>query len=277
MRITAKTRFPHPVLSPNTGDYISDEFSFSMDIQVMENRSTGAVTLEHTITLTEPNIRDLIESNKATVGCFIKCGDTFFTSLKTMAWPSGVSDFQPGLLLNRVTFQPIIWLKTDIHEWNAETIHPEFQPPISLSAGEILAIGEQLVISVGQAKLKPIESIFDLVKSEKLSDGQIKIELNSNQISIQVSTKTFNTIAQLREQRDGKTILLNAIYLPSVMEVLDILRQGEDEYESYRWYQPFIAICDDKGVRLEENMSILSAAQLLLEYPGRHLDTLSGE
>ena len=275
MRITEKTRFPHPVLSPNTGDYISGEFS--MAIQVMENRSTGSVTLEHTITLTEPNICALIESNKATVGCFIKCGDTFFTSLRTMSWPSGVSDFQPGLLLNRVTFQPIIWLKTDIPEWNAETIHPEFQPPVSLNIGGILAIGDQLVISVGQAKLKPIESIFDLVKSESLSDGQIKVELNNNQISIQVATTTFNAIAQLREQRDGKTILLNSIYLPAVMEVLDNLRQSENEYESYRWHQPFLAKCDDKGIQIEDSMSILSAAQLLLEYPGRHLGTLTGE
>lgn len=275
MRITEKTRFPHPVLSPNTGDYISGEFS--MDIEVMENRFTGSVTLKHTITLTEPNIRALIESNEAAVGCFIKCADTFFTSLKTMAWPSGISDFQSGALLNRVTFQPIIWLKSDILEWDAETIHPEFQPPISLNTGEILAIGEQLVISVGQAKLKPIESIFDLVKSENLSDGQIKIELNSNQISIQVATKTFNAIAQLRGQRDGKTILLNTIYLPAVMEVLDILRQSADEYEIYRWHQPFLAKCDNKGVRIEESMSIFSAAQLLLEYPGRHLGTLTGE
>jgi hypothetical protein len=275
MRITEKTRFPHPVLSPNTGDYISGEFS--MEVQVMENRSTGSVTLEHTITLTEPNIRTLIESNKASVGCFIKCGDTFFTELRAMAWPSGVSDFQPGLLLNRVTFQPIIWLKTDIPEWDAETIHPEFQSPVSLNAGEILALGEQLVISVGQAKLKPIESIFDLVKSEELSDGEFKIEPNDEKISIQVPTNTFNTIALLRKQKEGKAILLNAVYLPAVMEVLDILRQGEDEYESYRWHQPFIAKCDSKGVRIEKNMSILRTAQLLLEYPGRHLGTLSGE
>ncbi|MEN5300691.1 hypothetical protein [Pseudomonas sp. TWI628] len=274
MRITEKTRFPHPVLSPSTGDYVSGEFS--MDIQVQENRSTGSVTLEHAITLTEPNIRALIESNQATVGCFIKCGDTFFTSLRTMAWPTGVSDFKPGLLLNRVTFQPIIWLKSDTIQWDAETIHPEFAPPISLNTGEILAVGEQLVISVGQAKLKPIESIFNLIKSEKLSDGQIKIELNSNQISIQVDTKTFNSIAQLREQKNGKAILLNAIYLPAVMEVLDILRCA-DEYESFRWHQPFLAKCDDKGIRIDESMSIFNAAQLLLEYPGRNLGALTGE
>ena len=276
MRITQNTRFPHPVLSPNTGDYVTGEFN--IDIQVTENRSTGSVILNHTITLTEPNIRALIESNEASVGCFIKCGDTFYNSLRTMAWPSGVTDFQPGLLLNRVTFQPIIWLKTDKSDWSANTIHPEFQPPVSLSAGEILAIGEQLAISVGQAKLKPIESIFDLIKSENLSDGQINVELNSNQISIQASTKTFNTITQLREQSDGKTILLNAIYLPAVMEVLDRLREaGTEEYSSYRWHQPFLAKCDNKGIRIDDSMSLLTAAQLLLEYPSRHLSVLTGE
>lgn len=275
MRIPENTRFPHPVLGLDTGDFVVGEFS--VQIEVIENRSTGTVTLEHAITLTESGILALVESNKASVGYIIKCADTFFSDLRQIAWSTGKTDFSPGLLLNRVSLRPIVWLKTDLNEWNPGTIHHEFEPPLSLNNGDIVAIGEELIFSVGQAKLAPIESIFDLVRSESISEGMFEVDTTGHRIALLVNEKMFQTLAQLRSITDGPEILMSAIYMPAIMEVLDALRNTDQSYEHLRWYQPFLAKCDLKGVRLESNMSILEAAQILLERPVARLSKLIGE
>jgi len=275
VRISENTRFPHPVLGLNTGDFVAGEFS--VEIQVNENRSTGAVAMYHDITLTEPGILALIQNNHASVGCLIKCGDTFFSDLREMAWPTGQIDFQPGILLNRVSLRPIIWLKTDLNDWNPGTIHHEFQPPVSLHNSDIIAISDEQIISVGQAKLAPIESIFNLVKSEDVINGIFEVDVMEHHISLRVSEEIFQTIAQLRLKADGEHILMSSIYMPAVMEVLDILRSGEQSYDNFRWYQPFLAKCESRGIEINNNMSTLKAAQVLLEHPIARLSKLVGE
>ncbi|WP_164673732.1 hypothetical protein [Aeromonas dhakensis] len=275
MRISENTRFPHPVLGLDTGDFVVGEFN--LEIEVKENRSTSNVSLEHTITLTEPGIRALIENNQASVGCIIKCVDTFFSDLRQMAWSTGKTDFSPGQLLNRVSLRPIVWLKKNLSDWDPGTIHPEFEPPVSLNNGDIIAVGEELIISVGQAKLTPIESIFKLVKQESVPDGELQVDITGNHIALSVSEKTFQTLSEFRLQSSWQEILMSSIYMPAVMEVLDVLRSDSKEHESSRWYQPFLAKCDAKGVRIEPNMSILKAAQILLERPIAHLSKLVGE
>lgn len=274
MRISDKTRFPHPVLGPDTGDFVVGEFS--VEVEVKENRSTGAVTLDHTITLTEPGITALVESNQASVGCIIRCVDTFFSDLRQMAWPTGRTDFPPGLLLNRVSLRPIVWLKTDLSDWDPRTIHHEFEPPVSLNNGDVIAVGEELIISVGQAKLAPIESIFDLVKSEDIPEGMFEVDTTGHRIALLVNNEMFQTLAQLRLKADGSEILMSSIYMPALMEVLDALRNKDQSYEHLRWHQPFLAKCDLKGIRIEPNMSILKAAQILLERPVVRLNKLIG-
>jgi hypothetical protein len=275
MRISENTRFPHPVLGLNSGDFVAGEFS--LEIEVTENRSTGAVTLSHTVTLTEPGIRELVESNSASVGCIIKCVDTFFSDLKPMAWSAGKTDFAPGLLLNRVSLRPIVWLKKDLNAWNPGTIHSEFEPPVSLTNGDVIAVGEELVISVGQAKLAPIESIFDLVKSENIPAGTFEVDTAGHRISLLVNEEMFQILAQLRLKTDGPEILMSSIYLPAIMEVLDTVRAGDQGCDELRWYHSFVAKCILKGINLESGMSTLHAAQILLDRPVSHLGKLVGE
>lgn len=275
MRISEETRFPHPVLSPDTGDFPSGEFDLSFVYQ--ENPETGALTLEHNITLTEAGIKELVETGKAAVGCFVRCGDTYYTELRTLAFPSGRSDFAAGTLLNRVSLRPVIWLKDNLPEWNYKDIHEEFSPPISLSHGDIIAFCDEHIISVGQAKLASIESIFELDHSPDVPEGVLQVQLDCDRITILTSQNTHEAILLLRGQARGKPVVMNAVYLPAVMEVLDALRDGAGQYDVHRWYAPFIARCDHRGIDPSAEASILENAQKLLDSPTKSLASLTTE
>ena len=272
MRLSEETRFPHPVLGLDTGDFTDGRFD--ADFRLEEDTQSGALTLEHRIALTEPAIRDLVETERAAAGCFVRCADTFFAELRSMSWPEGRSDFTAGKLLNRVSLRPIVWLLEDLPEWNPGTINPEFAPPVTLDRGDIIAVGSEHIISVGQAKLKPIESIFQLDRSPDVPEGTLQVDPDQDRITILAGPETCKTIRLLREQAGGRPVVMNAVYLPAVMEVLDALRTPEGGYEGRRWYQTFLAKCDANGIDPSSGSSILESAQNLLDGPAGLLSAL---
>lgn len=275
MRITDGTRFPHPVLNPYTSDFTSGEFDITFSIE--EKPATGALAVNHQVTLSEPSIRALVEKGRASIGCFVRCGDTYYTELRELSWPAGVSDFPAGALLNRVTIRPLVWLKDELVEWNPGTIHPEFEPPVSLMHGDIVAVGPEYVISVGQAKFAPLESIFELSAAEHVPPGRITINPDSDRITILVAPELFGTINLLRGQRSGLAILMNGVYLPAVIELLDQLRTDGAQYSGRRWFQPFMAKCDARGIDPTAKSSLLDSAQRLLGDPASTLSLLASE
>ena len=275
MRLSPETRFPHPVLGPRTGDFTAGEFD--VEFTLVEHRQTGALALGHRITLTEPDIRHLVETGRAEAGCFVRCADTFFAELRSMSWPEGSSDFAAGRLLNRVSLRPIVWLVEPISDWDPGTINPEFVPPVALDRGEIIALGAEHVISVGQAKLAPMESIFQLEWSPDVPEGMLRVDPDPDRITIRAAPGTYETIQVLRGQRSGRPVVMNAVYLPAVMEVLDALRMSPDAFQGRRWYQTFRAKCDAKGIELSANLQILESAQKLLEGPAEMLAALAAD
>ena len=79
------------------------------------------------------------------------------------------------------------------------------------------------------------------------------------------------------DRHKGKPVVMNAVYLPAVMEVLDALRDGGEQYEGLRWYSPFVARCDSKGIDPAAEMSLLESAQLLLDSPVQLLSQIVRE
>jgi hypothetical protein len=272
MRLTDYTKFPHPVLGPFTGDYLEGEFS--VEFEVSENLKSGSLSLRYSAVLTHPDIEGLITGGGAVLGCLVRCGDTFYNELRTCSYPHGSIDFLPGALLNKVTLRPVVWLADDLQEWSPEALHSEFPSPITMRFGDIVAVGAASEISVGQAKLASIESIFELNKSLELEEGEICVDLEGDRVSILVAPGVFCIIELLREQELGFPVVMNSVYLPAVMEVLDRLQEDLSSYRERRWFLPFKERCRDKGVEHEVGASILEGAQKLLDLPALKLSEL---
>lgn len=272
MRLSDFTKFPHPVLSPFTGDFLNGEFA--VDFNVSENLKTGALSLRHNVVLTHPGIEQLVVSGRAVVGCLVRCSDTYYNELRLLSYPHGDIDFVPGSLLNKVTLRPIVWLSAELKDWSPETLHSEFASPIFMRLGDVVAIGAESEISVGQAKLASIESIFELNRSLEVGEGEIRVDLEGDRISILVAPGVFSVIELLRQREIG--VVMNAVYLPAVMEVLDRL-QGDNSYSEWRWFVPFMEKCRDKGVVHDLGASILDGAQKLLELPALKLGEIIKE
>lgn len=275
MRLSNETRYPHPVLSRFTGDYSAGDFSVAFSVE--EAPETSAMVLKHKITLEEPNIARLVENGQAEIACLVRCLDTYHISKHPLGYPEGKTEFPAGQLINTVIVRPIIFLKKDIEDISSELINEEFGSPIPLKKGDILALDSEVSISAGKAKLAKAESIFELHMSEEVPEGRVKVNLELERISIFLGPNTFSMVNQLRNTEERSPIVMNSVYLPAVMETLDLLKKDQNSYTEKRWYTPLVEKCIFHGYAIDSDFSILDAAYSLLESPLLHLAILIKE
>ncbi len=265
MKIDLNSHFPHPVLSDGNDDFLSGSF----DLQIAEVResSNGNVEVDFIPLLGASDIEKLIDNGSAQVGAFIRCQDTFFSELRAAGNAPGTWSFDRGALHGRVEVKPAIWLVRPVKNWSAKSLNPEFGDAISIRGSEIIGLANDIVFSIGQDKLRKFESIFELVPSDDIPKGRLKLDLLADSIRILAPVDLFKSIEQLRGSKGGKSMLLCAVYMPVVMEVLESIRgQGNSGYEDRPWCRVFSAKCEHLGIDIER-APLLESAQRLLGSP----------
>ncbi len=265
MKIDLNSHFPHPVLSDGNDDFLSGNF----DLQIAEVREStdGNVEIDFQLSLASSDVQALIDDGSALAGAFIRCQDTFFSELRAAGEASGTWQFDHGSLHGRVEVKPAIWLTKPLENWSAESLNPEFGVAVSIRGSEIIGLANDIVFSIGQDKLRRFESIFELVPSDDIPKGRLKLDLLADAIRIIAPVDLFKSIEQLRGSKGGKPLLLSAVYMPVVMEVLESIRgQGGSGFEDRPWYRVFSAKCEHLNIDID-GAPLLESAQRLLGSP----------
>lgn len=270
MKISDAMRLPYPILAPFLTDYQSAEFTSTI-VEVKEDLVKSSVELTVETKVTDSNLLGLIENGHAVAGIFITGLETYFNEPRKLALGSDRVIFGLGALKGRVTVRPMIWAERDISDFSSGNFHPEFLGmKFSPKKGALLAVDDEVVIQVGREKLAPIESIFSLKPVPEFENRKSVIELDSDKITILVDKVTHEAVVGMRTMEVGRGVLMNALYLPAVMEVLSTIATGTADYTGRRWHDAFIAKCDHLGVNMK-SPNLLEDAQKLLEYPASFL------
>jgi hypothetical protein len=271
MKINDETRFPHPVLDPDNGDYLSGEFSISLSAVEVPDRAE--VALDYAVTLTEPALRDAVANDRAGVGIFVTCRDTYFNQIVSFGLDPSRFAFEPGALVGRVLVRPIIWARRPITGFALANCHAEFGTgSVDFRAGDVLGLGDEIILNIGHEKLAQIETIFSLARSDDLEPNTLSVDLEDEKVKILAAANIYDTVNTLRGLGHGRPIILNSVYLPAVMQVLESLKGGGAGFESRRWFRVFNAKCDHLGISLE-NPDLWLDAQRLLEAPFAEIES----
>ncbi len=265
MKLSDRSRFPHPVLWSVSGDYLSGHFQ--VDFEGQESLSTGAVRLTYSAELDQPAVSRLLANGSAAAGVFVSCLETYYDRLLPISLPSGRLEIAAGLLKGRVILRPVIWSTGGAALDDTTSTHPEFgRDAITFNKGALLAIGDEAVIEVGREKLARIESIFALAKNDDVPPGQFALVLDNEKVEICAAQSTYEKIHGLRATGVSQAILLNSVYLPAVMDVLACLQGAENQYEGKRWHRIFTAKLRHLEISVDSD-DLLEAAQRLLSSP----------
>lgn len=273
MKVSDSTRFPHPVLSALTGDY--PDLGFGPEITAYEHTGTEALRLRCSADMPVKAIADSLENGSARWGLFVICRDTYFSQLFPLDYPEQEISIAPGKVWGDVELLPVVWAEDGVGEIPSSEYHEEFgEDAWAPASAEILALGDIQWINVGREKLAPIDSIFSMARDNSVPAGQFRLSLEGPEIQICAERRTYSQLHELRNMAQGRKLLLNALYLPAVMEVLSNIKSDPGLFEEKRWFRVMRAKCDHAGIEID-SCQIFEAAQELLRSPFIHLAALS--
>lgn len=264
MKLNERMRYPHPVLSDFSSDYTTGEFSAFFSHQVTDDNRLKIVS---DLSINCDELRVLIENQKASAGYFAICRRTYFNYLQTASLGESENFFELNQLYGTVSLRPVIWTLEDVENYSSSLIDDEFGKDIVITKGSVIAMGPEFRFSVDQQKFKPFETIFTLSKSKDVEPGTIEVDPEGDKIEILADPETYESIVYIRNIHQGPEILLNTVYMPTIMDVLSSF-QTSRSFEEKRWYRIFKAKCDDIGIDpLKDTFSPLKVAQQLLRKP----------
>jgi len=271
MRLNLATKFPHPVLQANTSDFSTGEFT--VEVAVSENIDSGALLVHLKTTLSQPDLARLVSNEEAKIVVFVECLRTYYNRVHDIGIGSDTLSFTKGELLGTVKIRPYVIASKKVKNFQSNALHPELQNRGWVFApADILGVAPDYSINVGLDKLAPIESIFSLSISDEVTEGETKLSLESEKIVILADKRTCEGLNRMRSDGLGKVTLLNGVYLPVIMSVLEALRTDQDLYSQYRWHRVFEARCEHLDINTSEP-KLLEDAQKLLRSPlGRLLE-----
>lgn len=262
MKLNNAMRFPHPVLSPDSGDYT--EGSFTCDVTVAEDARVERVQFTCATEIRAPGVAALVASGAATCGIYVTCLDTYYQQLHLLEVGSTNVAVGTGELRGTVQIWPVIVAREDCL-LPREVIDQEFgASALRLRAGSVIALGEEQRFEAGLEKLQPLESVFVLQPDPEITSPRFELGTEGQAVEIHVSPELF---AQLMELRNGRTreLLVTSLYLPCVVELLSVIATDGPKPE-LRWYQAIEARCNQLGITLD-NRDLARKAQALLNEP----------
>lgn len=267
MKLNHYMRYPHPVLSDYSEDYVSGEFSCKFDQNITAG---GELRLFSSLQIKNDNLIELIDTQAASAGYFLVCRRTYFNHLQVAPLGESEKFFDATRLFGGVIIRPVVWTLRKIDGLTSPLINSEFGENIPVEKGAIIALGPEFRFSMDQKKYKPFDSIFELARSETVTENTVEVDHEQDRITILAKDETYKSIAAIRDINRGKDMILNTIYLPAIIEVISRLQNGGVNVEGRKWYRVFKAKCDDLGMNpTDPNVSPLALAQLLLRGPLR--------
>ena len=168
---------------------------------------------------------------------------------------------------------PFLVCTGELQNFRAEGWHPDFVGrTFDISSGSVLAEDVSKDYWVDTADEAPLGSIFEHKSYSKLPDGSWELELTSDRVGIVMSesdTKMYTEARNCANNRPEGQYLMNGLYLPALIAVLNEADRNLDEYSEYRWfasldYRVTAVECSPLG---HPNASRWADAQKILDMP----------
>ncbi|APO66155.1 hypothetical protein IE4872_CH00490 [Rhizobium gallicum] len=265
MKLDQFMRFPHPVLSEYSSDYVTGEFKCSFQQNITAG---GELRLESDFQITNPDLADLVKNQKAATGYFLICRRTYFNTLQEAPTGKAEKFFDMSQLFGTVNIRPVVWTLEKIEGYSSPLFDDEYGDAVTIMKGAVIAIGPDFQFSIDQKKYKPFETIFRLEEEASVAPGTISVDADQDYIIISAEGATYKSIAQMRDMKLGPNLLLNAVYMPAVMDVICRLQVQPGGFEGRKWFRVFKAKCDDLAIDpSDQSVSALELSQKLLRAP----------
>jgi hypothetical protein len=268
MKFDKNKTFPYPVLRPYCDDYVDVEFQATVEFAIEVEK----ISAEISYALSSEDLKDQIQLGNAQYVSVVSCRDTYLRRVLISSESKISADFDVGSLKGEVRVDTYIVAAKDIPAFKSEDINAEFgQDTFSFTPGDVLAQDETQVFYIDRDLFKPVTSVFQLVASDNLSGGEWKVDFEEDNVQIEVSHRMKESVDNARNSKNNQVILLNSLYFSAVVQALQRLKDGGEDYEEKRWAKVFMGQLVNNGWDLDAHDAYV-LAQRLMKYPLMLLD-----
>lgn len=268
MKFDRNKTFPYPVLRPFSNDYTESEYQTSVDFSASE----GMISLEINHRTSSIELSDQVKVGTARFVSVVSCRETYFRDVLISEEENIKKQFRLDDLRGEVKVDSYIVATKKIPAFSAADINHEFgKSSFAFTPGDVLAQDETVVFFIERELFKPVTSVFDLVKSDQLSDGEWRINLEEEHIQIIINSSMKESIDAARNNTNMRYILLNSIYFSAAVHAIQRLKEFGSDYEEKKWGRVFFRQIHNNGFDLEGTDAYL-LAQKLMKYPLRVLN-----
>ena len=273
MKFDPAKAWPHPVLRPHAygDDYPHAEFE--VEIEVTRARGTRDVEVTASFELSDPDLLELVKRKLARYVLLVRATKTRFRELLESAESHIEKNFSGGELSGRVEILPLLVCTQRLEGFGADGWHEDFSGRIfDIETGSVLAEDVPKEYWIDTMDEAPIGSIFEHIEDRNLEDGIWQCRLDGDRVQIAMSALDSQRYAGAREMANGRPegqYLMNGLYLPALVYVLNLADHQKDEYSGYRWFASLDRRLEEVGCQSLGSGSPdrLSDAQKLLESP----------
>ena len=280
MRYDPNKAYLYPVLRPDSTDYPRAEFQAEPDPERIEH--TTAVRVSAEFNLSDPDLLRLVEGGAAQYVLLVRAAATRHRSSHRSGEPTIEVRFESGQLSGRTEIRGLIVAVRDLPGFRAQGWHDDYVGmSFDLHAGDVLAEDEPREYFIDNAEEALVGSIFQVQPHAPLPDGRWNCDLTGDRVALRMSEGDYGRFMDARSRVNGSPdamYVMNAVYLPALVHVLQEADHGEEEYGDFRWYRSLDArLADCERPQLGEGRDRLDDAQRLLDQPFAHLPLLAGD
>ena len=273
MKFDPGKAWPYPVLRPlsYSDDYPQAEFEVDINIQRVEGSTAVEVSAE--FQLSDPSLLRLVKQGKARFAFLVKATKTHCRQMLESNEQHIKHSFTAGELSGRVEFAPFLVCTKSLRGFQADGWHADFAGrTFDIHAGAVLAVDEPKDYWIDTADEAPIGSIFGHKSRADLPDGHWELELLEDHVWIVMSNANAAQYEAARKRANNQAegqYLMNGLYLPALLSVLQEVDQDPDQYRDYRWFASLDQRLESVGCQTlgPGNSNRLVDAQKILDSP----------
>ena len=263
----------YPVLRPGGVDRDYPRAEFESELTVERIKGATAVKASATFELSEPKLLALVKEGSAGYVLLVRAVASHHRSAHRSFEPSITSQFRDGELSGRTEVRGLLVAFRNIPGFHTDGWHSDYGGhSFDISAGSVLAEDEPKDYWIDNAEEAAIGSIFEVAEDKGISNGRWRCALHTQKVRLQMSSDDYRRFGIVRKRVNGMpeaAYVMNGMYLPALVYVLQQADIEESSYSSYRWYRSLNARLQECGCEQlgKSQADRLADAQRLLEEP----------
>lgn len=267
--------FPYPVLCEDTDDYTTG--GFTVDTEIV-SQDMNSLVLHFHMNLDNPGLKMQISQGRAEYIIHIECSNTAFRTVIHTFSDEETYRINNSKVNGEVSFLGLVVSKTDIPFYRNNTLNPDYDDiDLMIPRAAILAYYNMPKINVlkNYEELASEESLFSVVREMRLDQNEekpIHFALDPERIKIFVDEDVYSAYIQYQNNITMRPLIFSVLVMPALTFMMEELRNGYEEYESYRWFLKFSKFYQQQGKDfiddvIEGDSTITEIVQELLQLP----------